>query len=38
VRAFNAITDPLLRRRLYELIRAVSEASAALRPGERSSA
>ena len=38
VRAFNAIADPLLRRRLYELIRAVSEASAALRPGERSSA
>lgn len=38
VRAFNAIADPLLRRRLYELVRAVSEASTALRPGERSSA
>jgi transcriptional regulator with XRE-family HTH domain len=38
VRAFNAIPDPLLRRRLYELVRAVSEASAALRSGERSSA
>lgn len=38
VRAFNAIADPVLRRRVYELIRAVSEASTALRSGERSSA
>lgn len=38
VRAFNAIPDPLLRRRLYELVRAVSEASAALGAGERGSA
>lgn len=38
VRAFNAISDPLLRRRLYELVRAVSEASALLRSSERRSA
>lgn len=38
VRAFNAIPDPALRRRLYELVRAVSEASAGVRPGERGSA
>ncbi len=38
VRAFNAIPDALLRRRLYELVRAVSEASTALRADERSSA
>lgn len=33
VRAFNEIEDPQLRRRLYELVRAVSEASTALRSG-----
>lgn len=37
VRAFNEIGDPLLRRRLYELVRAVSEASTALRSGDRRS-
>lgn len=38
VRAFNAIPDPLLRRRLYELVRAVSEASTLLRSNECRSA
>lgn len=37
VRAFNEIGDPQLRRRLYELVRAVSEASTALRSEDRRS-
>lgn len=38
VRAFNAIPDPLLRRRIYELVRAVSDASTALRSSDSRSA
>ncbi len=37
VRAFNAIADPVLRRRLYELVRAVSEASTLQASSERRS-
>jgi transcriptional regulator with XRE-family HTH domain len=37
VRAFNEIGDPVVRRRLYELVRAVSDARTELRPADRRS-